>query len=288
MDWVFGLKGARFCTVQLTDGEPVRRREPRPSNPKRPRKGLILLGAYTIDHTLENVLRDIATLIDSGCEVSAVPGREFFDAIHYTKAEFPIRFVGAGMNRLAGGSQVVKCRVPLPAWHDRMYVTVKCVQVTVHLASVGPRVILGYLFLARYGLTLSPARGYLVFDDVLHAEHITDEPSADVEDQHSGVELEVQELIDQDQLADSNLISQVQDQDHLTESSSIFQVHEVSNTPHLQSQEPDINNDDADQSGPHPKMDPTPDADMVTPEPSTRGGEEKAWNYYIDLATVLD
>ena len=52
----------------------------------------------------------------------------------------------------------------------------KRVQVTVHLASVGPRVILGYPFPARYGLTLSPARVSLVFDDVLHEEHMPDEP----------------------------------------------------------------------------------------------------------------
>ena len=86
----------------------------------------------------------------------------------------------------------------------------KCVQLTVHSASVGPRVILGYPFSARYGLTLSPERGSLVFDDVSHGEHIPDEPSADVEDQHSGVEPEVQNLMDQDQLADSNPICQVQ------------------------------------------------------------------------------
>ena len=64
---------------------------------------------------------------------------------------------------------------------------------------------------------------------------------------------------------------------------------------------------DADQSGPHPKRDPTPDAVIVspqsnqgtsselaeweslaTPEPSTRGGEEKAPDYCIDIAAVLD
>ena len=49
-------------------------------------------------------------------------------------------------------------------------------------------------------------------------------------------EPEVQSLMDHDQLAHSNYISQVQDQDQLTESSPIFQVQEVSNTPHLQSQ----------------------------------------------------
>ena len=49
-----------------------------------------------------------------------------------------------------------------------------------------------------------------------------------------------------------------------------FEVREVSNTPHLQSQDLGINSDDADQSGPHPKRDPTSDAVMVTPEPSTR------------------
>ena len=85
----------------------------------------------------------------------------------------------------------------------------KCVQVTVHLASVGRRVILGYPFLARYGLTLSPARGSLVFDEVSHEEHIPDEPSADIEDQHPGVEPEVQNLMDQDQLVDSSPVSQV-------------------------------------------------------------------------------
>ena len=95
-----------------------------------------------------------------------------------------------------------------------------------------------------------------MLDDVLHEEHIPDEPLADVEEQHSGLEPEVQNLMDQDQLADSNSISQVQDQDQLIESSPIFQVHELSNTPHLQSQDLDMNSDDADQSGPHPKRDP--------------------------------
>ena len=153
--------------------------------------------------------------------------------MHYTTAEFPIRLVGAGKNRLAGWTQVVKCSVSLPAGHDGRYVTVRCVRVTFHLASVGPRVILGYPFLARYSLTLSRARGSLVIDDVSHEEHIPDELSVDVEDQHLGVEPEVQNLMDQDQLAHSNPISEVQDQDQLTESSPIFQVQEVPNTPHL-------------------------------------------------------
>ena len=140
-------------------------------------------------------------------------GGGIFDAMHFTKAEFPVSLVSAGKNRLAGGTQVVKSSVSLPVWQDGRYVTVKCVQVTVHLASVGPKLILGYPFLARHGLTLSPARGFLVFDDVSHEEHIPDEPSADIEDQHSGVEPEVQHLMDQDSLADSNPISQIQDQD---------------------------------------------------------------------------
>ena len=38
VDFVLGLKRARLCTVQLTGGEPVWLREPRPGNPKRPRK----------------------------------------------------------------------------------------------------------------------------------------------------------------------------------------------------------------------------------------------------------
>ena len=154
--------------------------------------------------------------------------------------------------------------------------TVKCVQVTVHLASVGPRDILGYPFLARYGLTLSPTRGSLLVDDVPREEHIPDEPSADDEDQHSGMEPEVQDLMDQDQLAESNLIFQVHDPDQLAESSPIFQVHEVSNTPDLQSQDLDINSGDANQSGPHPKRDSTPNAVIVSPQSNQGTSPESA------------
>ena len=182
MDFALGLKRARFCTVQLTDGELVQLRDPRPGNPKRPRKRLTLSGAYTIDNTPENVLRDIATLIGSGCEVLAVAGWEIFDAMHCTRAEVPIRLVRCAKDRLAGGSQAVKCSVSLPVWHDGRYVTVKCVHITVHLAFAWPRVCLGYHFLASYSLTLSSARGSLVFDDDPHEEHIPDESSADAED----------------------------------------------------------------------------------------------------------
>ena len=99
------------------------------------------------------------------------------------------------------------------------------------------------------------------------------------------MEPELQNLMDQDKLVDSDPISRVQDPDQLTQSSPIFHVHEVSNTPHLQSQDLDINSDDSNQSGPHSKHDMP---DMVSPEPSIRGGEEKARGYYIDIATVLD
>ena len=98
----------------------------------------------------------------------------------------------------------------------------------------------------------------------------------------------MQTLMDQDQFADSNANCQVQAQHPLTESSPIIQVHEVSDTPHLQNPDLDINSDDADQIGRHPKRDPTSDAVRVTPEPSTREGEAKAWDYYINLAAVLD
>ena len=127
-----------------------------------------------------------------------------------------------------------------------------------------------------------------MFDDVSHEEHIPDEPSAESKDQHSGVEPEVQNVMNQDRLAESNPISQVRDQHQLTVSSPISQLHEVSNTPHLQSPDLDINDEWADQSERHLKKDPTLDAVMVTPGPSTRRGEEKALDYYIDMAAVLN
>ena len=62
----------------------------------------------------------------------------------------------------------------------------------------------------------------------------------------------------------------------MTESSPIFQVHEVSNTPHLQSQELVLNSDHAGQSGPHPKRDPKPDAVIVSPQSNQGTSPEPA------------
>ena len=73
-----------------------------------------------------------------------------------------------------------------------------------------------------------------MFDDVSHDEHIPHEPSADVDAQPSGVEPELQNLVDQDQL---------------TESSLIFKVHEVSN-PHTQHNAPRKYTPEQEPSGP--------------------------------------
>ena len=104
-----------------------------------------------------------------------------FSQDFFEKAYNPIRLVGAGKACLSGGRQVVKCSVKLPVFRRRKgckdgFVTVNCLHVTIHIASVGPRVILGYPSLARYGLTLSPKRGTLVFDEMWDGKVLPDEP----------------------------------------------------------------------------------------------------------------
>ena len=74
---------------------------------------------------------------------------------------------GAGHMDLEGGKLGVRVTILLPVHTCTGVAVEQCVNAFLHIASVGPRVILGYPFLTRYGLALLPSQGQLAFEEQL-------------------------------------------------------------------------------------------------------------------------
>ena len=108
---------------------------------------------------------------------------------------------------------MLKCSVSLSLCHNDGHLSVKCVEVIVHLAVVGPRVFLTYRFLPRYALTLSLARGTLIFDDIPQGNSPLNVIAVVFDALQSVVELQVKNLMDWDKLIESNAIVQVSKED---------------------------------------------------------------------------
>ena len=87
----------------------------------------------------------ITALADTGCEVAGVIGiellRAHMKALH--SAKVPVILLTAGKTALAGGTQGVTVTFSLPVITPEGYKVFKCLNVFLHVAAVGPRLILG-------------------------------------------------------------------------------------------------------------------------------------------------
>ena len=90
-----------------------------------------------------------------------------------TKADSPIRLIGAGTHSLKGGTHCIHGALLLPVSHKGKYVRARCPDATLYIADIGPRAIVGYPLLARYGLAVFPGQGSLIFEEDLRGETIT-------------------------------------------------------------------------------------------------------------------
>ena len=116
---------------------------------------------------------DFQCIIDTGCEAIGVSGYEFVPDLIRTKADSPIRLIRAGSNSLKGGTHCIHGALFLPVSHKEKYVGARCLDATLYIADIGPRAIVGYPLLARYGLTVFPGQGSLIFGEELSGETIT-------------------------------------------------------------------------------------------------------------------
>ena len=93
-------------------------------------------------------------------------GWELIDKRYSEDAEVQFNFLGAGNVSLEGGKIGVGVTVLLPVYTSQGMLVARCVDASLHLASVGPRVILEYPFLTCYGLSPLVPEGQLTFGKV--------------------------------------------------------------------------------------------------------------------------
>ena len=112
-------------------------------------------------------------IIVTGCEALGVIGYELVPDLVRTKADSPIRLIGAGSDSLKGGTHCVHGALLLPVSHKGKYVRARGPDATLYIADIGPRAIVGYPLLARYGLAVFPGQGSLIFEEDLRGDTIT-------------------------------------------------------------------------------------------------------------------
>ena len=175
MDCLWGEEYAVRLAVVLKGDEREVLRPPRSAVvDSAARKGLILPGTFFLKslEPLSSAL-DFQCIIDTGCEAIGVIGYEMVPDLVRAKADSPIRLIGAGSNSLKGGTHCIHGALLLPVSHKGKYVRARCPDATLYIADIGPRAIVGYPLLARYGLAVFPGQGSLIFEEDPSGETIT-------------------------------------------------------------------------------------------------------------------
>ena len=150
-----------YCTrpvLPISGAEEEILRVPRPGHAEKLPKGVIVPGIY-IPHKGTSERKEALSLGDTGNEVIVVAGWELFAEQFREVATQQFRLLGVGEKELEGGKYVVRSGIIVPVQRGSQVVMARCADCLVYLASVGPRVILGLRFVARYGLVVLPDPG---------------------------------------------------------------------------------------------------------------------------------
>ena len=167
VDCHWGETHALRLDVVLKGSEREVLRQPRTAVLDTPaRRGLIVPGTFIFSklQPLSSAL-NFQCVIDTGCEALGVIGYELVPEMVRSRADSPIRLVGAGSNPLKGGTHCIRGALLLPIAHDGEYVRARCDDAVLYIADIGPRVIVGYPLLIRYGLAILPGKDTLTFEE---------------------------------------------------------------------------------------------------------------------------
>ena len=104
----------------------------------------------------------VPTLVDTGCQVLILAGFELSSTAVLQKAPQPIVLVHAGRSTITGGQMGVFVTVSILVITPDGIRIFKCINAFVHVADIGPRLIVGYPFLLQYGLAVVPGQLGLV------------------------------------------------------------------------------------------------------------------------------
>ena len=154
------------CTVQLKDITEEVLKSPRRLKTATARQDRELKALTRLQFADGLQLPDltITGLADTGCEAAGVIGTEVLrahlKALH--SAKIPVILLTAGKTALAGGTQGVTVTLSLPVITPEGNKVFKCLNVFLHVAAVGPRLISGYPFPLAFGLAVVPGQEALV------------------------------------------------------------------------------------------------------------------------------
>ena len=104
----------------------------------------------------------VPALVNTGARIEVLAGEEPFPSAALIDAPDPVQLVTVGCKPLSGGRKAVLSTVRGPVETPEGLRVFKCVRVLIHVAAIGPRLILGLPFLLRYGLAVVPGRDALV------------------------------------------------------------------------------------------------------------------------------
>ena len=101
-------------------------------------------------------------LVDTGAQIEVLAGEELFPQEALLDAPNPVQLITVGKKPLSGGRKGVIATVRVLAETPDGLQVYKCVQVFIHVAAIGPGLIVGLPFLVRYGLAVVPGKETLV------------------------------------------------------------------------------------------------------------------------------
>ena len=104
----------------------------------------------------------VRALVDTRAQSEVLAGEELFPSAALMDAPHPVQLVTVGRKPLSVGRKGVLSTVRVPVEKPEGLRVFKCVQVLIHVAAIGPRLILRFPFLLRYGLAVVPGRDALV------------------------------------------------------------------------------------------------------------------------------
>ena len=154
---------AFVCVLNFSDlAVEERHRVIPPSKHKRGRSELVF--ECLVQFSAHPELQDLKVLVlaDIGCQVLAVGSASLFPKESWVDAPRPLRLLGAGKSLIQGGDKGVHVTLHVPVMGRQGSVVLKCLNVFVHIAEVGPRILIGLPFLFQYRLAFVPTKQFLI------------------------------------------------------------------------------------------------------------------------------
>ena len=102
----------------------------------------------------------------------AVGGYQLFPKEVWETAPRVVKLIGAGRAPIKGGYKGVRVSVDLPVAGRNGLMLLRCMNVFIYMADIGPRILLGFPFLLSYNLAFIPTSDYLVPLEDFKKSHI--------------------------------------------------------------------------------------------------------------------